>query len=97
MADRIVAVRWDDAHVALVDSYTREEIKDRVPTVFTTFGILVRDDERLVAVAAERCEDATYRGVTYIPRAMVREVLPVAIWPKRTRTARAGPPTGDAA
>ena len=85
MADKLVAGVWDDAHVSQVDSFTRDEIADRAAVTFTTFGVLVRDDEKVVAVAAEICADATYRGVTYIPRGMVREIIKLTCWPKRNK------------
>ena len=91
MADKLVAVVWDDAHVAQVDSFTREEIKERAPVRYTTFGVLVRQDATLVAIAAEVCADGSYRGVTYVPTQMVREIVPVSCWPKRQRKAKPPP------
>ena len=88
MTDKLVAVVWDDAHVSQVDSFTRDEIADRAAVTYTTFGLLVRDDEKVVAIAAEICADATYRGVTYVPRGMVREVIQLSCWPKRKRTVK---------
>jgi hypothetical protein len=87
MAERLVAVIWDDAHVAQVDSFTAEECRERQAVTMTTFGLLIRDDDKLVAVAAESCTDATYRGVTFIPRAMVREIVKLSCWPKRAKRA----------
>ena len=85
MGPALVAVVWDDAHVAQVDSFTAEECRERAAVTMTTFGLLIRDDDRLVAVAAETCTDATYRGVTFIPRGMVREIIPITCWPKRAK------------
>lgn len=85
MTDKLAAVRWRDAHVAQVDSFTKDEIKERQPVVYITFGLIVRHDESLVAIAAEVCEDGTYRGVTYVPTQMVTDITMLGVWPKRCR------------
>jgi hypothetical protein len=50
-----------------------------------TYGLLVREDDRLVGVAAELCGDGTYRGVTFVPRSLVTRIVPLGPWPKRER------------
>ena len=85
MPDKLVAVIWDDATVDAETSYTREEIQSRTLPRYTTFGVLLRDDAQLVCVAAERCDDNTYRGASNIPRGMVRDVVPIGRWPKPRR------------
>ena len=52
MRDRLVAVVWLDPRVDQANTYTREEIAVRALPYFTTFGLLARDDEEVVAVAA---------------------------------------------
>ena len=85
MTDKLVAVAWDDASVAQVDSFTREEIAERTPSRYITFGLLLRDDAKMVAIASEKGADNTYRGVTYIPRGMVIDITILGSWPARGR------------
>lgn len=88
MKDRLVAVVWRDPRVDQANTYTREEIAVRGLPYFTTFGLLARDDAEVVAVAAEQGEDGAFRGVTYILRPLVKEIIPICEWPKRPRGAR---------
>ncbi len=85
MAEALVAVVWDDAHVEPTETLSREQIHDCVPIQMTTFGLLVRRDNRLVGVAAEQCADGTFRGVTYVPTAIVKDIISLGRWPKRVR------------
>ena len=85
MRDRLVAVVWRDPRVDQANTYTREEIAVRTLPYFTTFGLLARDDEEVVAVAAEQGEDGAFRGVTYILRPLVKEIIPICSWPKTPR------------
>lgn len=67
-------VVWDDAHGSATEDVTIEAL-DHTPMVMTTVGWLLREDERGVSVANERCEEGgkmVYRGHTFIPKAMVR-------------------------
>jgi hypothetical protein len=84
----IVAVQWYDAwadaheNVSLADASERHK-----PTLMETLGWLVRDTEVGVSIFNERCLDQgeeSYRGRTFIPRAMVRSVTPV-IKPRKAR------------
>jgi len=88
MRDRLVAVVWRDPRVDQANTYTREEIAVRTLPYFTTFGLLARDDEEVVAVAAEQGEDGAFRGVTYILRPLVKEIIPICSWPKAARGRR---------
>ena len=88
MRDRLVAVVWRDPRVDQANTYTREEIALRTLPYFTTFGLLARDDQEVVAVAAEQGEDGAFRGVTYILRPLVKEIIPICSWPKGPRRAR---------
>jgi len=85
-SESIVAVTWDDAHVEPTALMTTEELAASTLVQFVTFGIIVRDDDKVVAIAAELTE-AGYRGVTMIPRGMVRDVTSIGTWPPRKRRA----------
>jgi hypothetical protein len=75
---------WGDAHesVTITDADLRHKA-----TVMQTVGWLLRDDEKGVSLFNERCLDQgeeSYRGRTFIPRAMVKSVTPV-VKPRKKR------------
>lgn len=70
----LVAVLWNDAHAMSVGEFTEEEIANTGPYKFTTYGLLARSDDEIVAVASEEGEDGRLRGVTFIPKGMVVEI-----------------------
>jgi hypothetical protein len=88
MIHKLVAVIWDDAHVAQAASMDDEEIRSMRPVTMTTYGLLVRDDDEMAGVAAELQDDGSFRGVTFVPRSLVREIVPLGRWPKRQRSPR---------
>lgn len=73
-----VAVEWDDAWGDMHEIITPEEVGTKhKPTKMETRGWLLRDDERGLSIFNERCLDEgdnSYRGRTFIPRAMVKKV-----------------------
>lgn len=95
LADRtLVCVIWDDAHGTASGEYTEDEIaKDlHQPMPIKSFGLKVQDDERGVSLANEiTSEDLdvlpTYRGVSFIPRAMVKEVIDLGVPARRRKRA----------
>lgn len=76
MLKPLVAVRWLDAHGSATSAYAEHEIPHAAIEI-TTYGLLLREDTAGVSVANEWCADGTYRGVTFVPKAMVLEVKPV--------------------
>ena len=85
----LVLVVWDDAWGDAHESVSLEDahLKHR-PTVMQTVGWLLRDDEQGVSLFNERCLDQgeeSYRGRTFILRAMVKSVMPV-IKPRKKRS-----------
>ncbi|HYE17066.1 MAG TPA: hypothetical protein VEA69_01360 [Tepidisphaeraceae bacterium] len=91
----LVCVIWGDAHGAATGEYTLEDIAREVnqPTIIRTFGLLACDDERGVTLVSEvtsEAEPVTYRGTSHVPRAMVREVIPLGV-PKRPAKRKATP------
>jgi hypothetical protein len=89
----LCCVVWDDAHGRAGGEYTAEEIARDLhqPAVIKTFGLLLQDDERGVTVVQEVTsgdeDTVTYRGVGFVPRGMVREVVHLGV-PRRPRTRR---------
>ena len=75
---RPAVVIWNDAHATL-DELTEPDIAGaHRPTRIQTVGYIVRSDEIGVSIAAEWIpaadgSDERYRGITFVPRAMVLE------------------------
>ena len=87
----VVAVVWSDAHADAKAEMSQEEVSTMGAYVFTTLGFLVRQDEKIVAVAAEQGEDKRWRGVTFIPAQMVSQVVdlgPLRLVEKKRRARR---------
>ena len=72
----LVAVSWLDAHARAQAEQTLEDIAAETLVTYTSYGILVRCDTVVVAVAADARHDdgMRYRGVTYIPTGMVQSI-----------------------
>lgn len=79
-----VAVLWNDAHAMATGEWTQDEVNATGAYQFTTYGLLARSDAEIVAVASEEGEDGKLRGVTFIPRGMVVEMVEIG----RPRAAR---------
>ena len=89
-----VIVVWDDAHGSATTDVTIEDL-DHKPIVMTTVGWLLREDERGISVANERCEEGgkmVYRGHTFIPKAMVRSATAMALSKPRRKRSSPQPP-----
>jgi hypothetical protein len=72
----LAAVRWLDAHGNALGDYNLGEIRRdfHKPEEYWSFGLLVQDDEVGVTLASEQSGD-TVRGISFIPRGMVGEVI----------------------
>jgi hypothetical protein len=81
MTKALVVVKWSDAHGNTLSAFSEHEIPHAAVEV-QSVGWLLRDDEKGVSIAAEYCGDATWRGVSFVPRGMILDVKPVV----RTRT-----------
>jgi len=71
----LVAVAWMDAHASPQAEQTLDEIAAEELSIYTSYGKLVRCDAHVVAVAADERDDGRYRGVTFIPTAMVKSII----------------------
>ncbi len=84
-----VAVRWADAHSSgSVTEYSEHELPHR-SALYTTYGFLLRQDDTGLTLATEHSDEHTYRGVSFIPAAMVVEIRPLALTTKRAMKAAA--------
>lgn len=80
----LVAVTWDDAHGTNLGDYSESEIERdfHKPARYTTFGLLVKENEAGVTLASDVSE-GTYRGVAFIPRGMIVEIVNLGVPQKR--------------
>ena len=76
MKPELVALRWLDAHGTATNTYELHELPHKALEI-VTYGLLLRDDEQGISLACEDCGGGTYRGVTFIPRALVVDVRPI--------------------
>lgn len=77
----IVKVIWHDAWADATEPININEVHMKhQPMIMTTLGWLLIDNEGGISIANEQyIDDAgmeTYRGRTFIPRAMVNQVIP---------------------
>jgi hypothetical protein len=79
---RVVCVTWTDAHGNAFSVYESHEIPHCAAAV-RTYGVLLREDDTGVSIANEVFEAGSFRGVTFIPRGMIKEVADVHATRKR--------------
>lgn len=82
MKERVICVTWNDAHGNVYAVYEAHEIP-HAPAVVRTFGVLIREDATGVTIANEIFEGGSCRGVTFIPRGMVKAIEDVRAQRKR--------------
>jgi len=70
---QLVAVVWKDAHGGSSEIFNENEIPHE-PTMVTTYGLLLRQDDTGVSIANEVIESGQYRGHTFVPSPLVVEI-----------------------
>lgn len=72
----LVMVSWNDAWIRAEEPVTLPDVAaTHKPMLIHTLGYLLREDEHGVSLANEYYdEEGTYRGRTFIPRAMILSV-----------------------
>jgi hypothetical protein len=87
----LVAVVWDDAKATAVVEYDLNEVRTQFHKAarYTTYGLLLVDDDKGITLASEEGDDHNLRGLTFIPRQMIVEVVILGRQrAKRTRAKR---------
>lgn len=83
---QFVFVYWEDAHADFDMTSPTDALLKHKPAQAVTPGWLMVDNEIGVTVAGEYFpEDESYRAPSFIPRAMVTDVVPVTITRKRLK------------
>ena len=84
-----VILVWNDANSSSVEVITEENVMQyHVPETMNTVGWLLRDDEIGVSVANETYYETgkpRWRGHTFVPRALVLDVIPVKLTTPRKK------------
>ena len=86
----LVSLLWNDAHGSATDVHTEMDIEHE-PLRMTTYGILLREDAIGVTIANEWCGGKEWRGITFVPRALVVELRTLLPSPPRQPTAVSSP------
>lgn len=84
----LVGVKWDDAHGNAQTVISAEDVSltsFHGPLPVITYGILLQDDLKGVTVATEDYENGDFRGPTFIPRSLVKDMWIVSKTPSRHR------------
>ncbi len=82
----LVCVIWEDAHGDVNNESNADDLKREFhkPYVYHTFGLCIVDNEVGVSLVNDFCpDDKTYRGRSFIPRGMIREVIKLGTPKKR--------------
>lgn len=92
-----ILLSWDDAWVDGTATVTLKDVGEtHKPEVIETAGWLLKADDMGVSLANERCADGSYRGRTFVPKAMVRKITYCdLIKPRKPRAKKTIPPTDN--
>lgn len=80
----LVVVEWNDACTFDSGATLKDIAASHRPEVVTTIGWLLLDDTAGISMASEFYDD-TYRGRSFIPRAMVVSVTPFTLTKPRKK------------
>lgn len=70
-----VIVKWEDAWADAVTAVTLKDVGETHKSeCIETAGWLLKDDATGISLANEVCADKSYRGRTFIPKAMIVSV-----------------------
>lgn len=87
----LVCIIWEDAHGSSLGDYAESEVEHfHQPATYTSFGLLLKRDDKGVSIASE-WTGHEYRGLSFIPSQMIRDVIDLGL-PKRPKRARVVPP-----
>lgn len=83
------AVRWADAHSAGSTTELSEFELPHAPSHYTLYGFVLKHDAAGITMASEHSDQATYRGICFVPAGMIVEVLYVKLQPVKAKKAAA--------
>jgi hypothetical protein len=71
---KLSCVSWTDAHGNALTTFEAHEVP-HAPVVVRTFGVIVKQDDVGITIASEQFETGSFRGVTFVPRGMILDVV----------------------
>lgn len=75
-----VEVKWEDAWGdATVAVFPQDAHEGHKAEVIRTYGWLVLKTDKGVSIFSEKCDDGSYRGRSFIPRAMILSLTPLKL------------------
>lgn len=93
----VAVIVWLDAHARsqAVEYDESEVLQLHRPEECTILGIVIRDDAMGLSLYNEQTGDSSIRGLSFLPRDMIKSVTYVNLTPIRAK-AHATPPQGEA-
>lgn len=90
-------VVWNDAHARnqAVEYEESEIIQVHRPEECQILALVIRDDEKGLTLYNEETGPTSIRGVSFVPRAMIKAVYYVNLTPRRKAASVPTPPHGD--
>jgi len=75
LIDEVVKVVWED--IMNIDEATYKEIEKQPPILFTSYGVVLKDDPQRLTLASHVSNEKpnpTYREAIKIPKSVIREI-----------------------
>ena len=84
---RAAVITWLDAHArSQAVEYDEAEVSQyHRPEECTILGLIIRDDAEGISLYNEETDAQSIRGLSYIPRAMIKHVTYVNLTPARAK------------
>lgn len=81
---------WDDAHARgpAMEFEENEVAELHRPEVCQILGLVIRDDETGVSMYCEETSPSSIRGLSFVPRAMIKSITYVNLTPVKARKPR---------
>ena len=81
----IVIVEWTDAFGEGTLQWWEGQDIEHAPLIVKSVGYLMREDDVGVTIWQDMCKEdgSSYRGKTFIPRGMIKDIIP--LYPKKVR------------
>lgn len=78
-------ISWLDAHARpqAVEYEESEVIQQHRPEECQILGLVIKDDETGISLFTEQTGPTSVRGLSFIPRAMIKDVIYVNLTPQR--------------
>lgn len=90
---KFVEVKWGDAWGNATEAvFPQDAHEAHQPEGIKTYGWLLVDSPIGVSVFSEKCDDGSFRGRSFIPRAMIQALTPLKLVKPRKAPVKEPPP-----